>query len=217
MEIRNLVFDLGGVIIDLKRDAAVEALEALGIPGVAEMLDPYCQRGIFLQLETGLVTAAEFYDYLRGKAVEAGAPAPTDVQIQDAFNAFLVRLPVERLQMLRRMRERGFRVYALSNTNPVMYHSWIADAFGAEGLMIDDYFDGIVTSFQQGRCKPDPMIFKTLTRRYSLRPEETLMLDDSPANCRGAEEAGLNCWRVKPAPDWDLDKQLDTLPWPDAQ
>ena len=190
-KIKNVVFDLGGVVIDLKRERAVEALEALGIKNVDELLGLYRQEGPFLGLETGKVTADEFFDLMRSQA-----PGADDRALSEAFCQFLVDLPVERLRALRKLRDAGFRVFALSNTNPVMYNSWIANAFRREGRNINDYFDGIVASFQELICKPDPEIFRRVLTRYSLTPEETLMLDDSEANCRGAESVGMKAWQV---------------------
>ena len=79
-----------------------------------------------------------------------------------------------------------------------MYNSWIAHQFRQEGMSINDYFDGIVTSFQEGCCKPDPQIFRILIDRYSLNPGHTLYLDDGEANCRAAAACGLNAWHVTP-------------------
>lgn len=202
--IQNVVYDLGGVVIDLKRERAVEALTKLGLDGADEMLGLYKQQPPFLDLETGRMTAGKFFDTLRNRIAANGYPAPTDVELTDAFNAFLVDLPGGRLEMLRKMRMAGFRIFVLSNTNPVMYNSWIADAFRQEGGNINDYFDGIVTSFQELTCKPDVHIFETVLRRYGLDPSQTLMLDDSEANCRAAAEAGMHALRVGKTKEDDM-------------
>lgn len=194
-DIDTVVFDLGGVVIDLRRENAVEALIGLGLKDADEMLDTYCQTGPFLLLETGKLTAGEFFDTIRRAT---GNPAVTDAEIEEAFNRFLVSLPVERLRALRELRARGKRVLALSNTNPIMYHSWIARHFRSEGLTVNDYFDGIVTSFQEGVCKPDALIFKRLIDRYSLDPARTLFLDDGEANCHAARLCGLQAAHVTP-------------------
>lgn len=203
-DIKNIVFDLGGVVIDLARDHAVASLEHLGLASAGELLDPYVQRGPFLDLETGHITAGEFYDCLRQMITAAGRPAPADVEIQNAFNDFLVALPAERLSRLRALREAGYGVYALSNTNPVMYHSWIAREFTQQGLHINDYFDGIVTSFQEGCCKPDHTIFRRVLTRYSLEASQTLMLDDAPANVEAARQVGMPAIRVGYTPADDM-------------
>lgn len=195
----TIIFDLGGVVINLERSRAVDRLSALGIPDVDSLLGLYRQEGPFLDIECGRCTAAEFYDRLRPLCL----PGTTDRDIQDAFNAFLISLPVERLQTLRRLRKEGWKVLCISNTNPVMYNSWIAEAFRGEGLTVNDYFDGIVASFEEGCCKPDPEIFMHLIRRYNVVPSEAVLLDDSRANCEAAEKCGLNaiCIGTPEAPD----------------
>ena len=193
-QIKNIVFDLGGVVIDLDRDKAVEALTELGIKDADSLLGVYAQKGLFFQLETGEVTAAQFYDALLPQC----KPGTTNEDIQNALEKFLIQIPVERLKLIRQLKEKGYRLFVLSNTNPIMFNHWIDNAFRVENLTINDYFDNIVVSFQERVCKPDPAIFRNLARRYDLNPAETLMLDDSEENCKAAESTGLMAIRVMP-------------------
>lgn len=206
-DIKNVIFDLGGVVIDLDRDRAVRALEDLGLENVDDMLGLYGQKEPFFGLETGERSSAEFFDLLRAD-MKSGV---TDMEITDAFNQFLVQLPVKRLEMLRKMREVGFHIFMLSNTNPVMFHTWIDRAFRQENKTVNDYFDGVVVSFQELTCKPDVAIFKTLMHRYGLKPSETLMLDDSEKNCKAAEEAGAHALRIGKTDQDDMIAVCKTL------
>lgn len=199
-KIRNVIFDLGGVVIDLDRDRAVRALEDLGFEGADDMLGLYGQKEPFLGLETGETPAGEFFDIMRSRM----NPGVTDKEMTDAINEFLVELPIKRLEMLRRMRQAGYKIFMLSNTNPVMFNSWIDRAFRQEGLSVNDYFDGIVVSYEELMCKPNVKIFETLMRRYGLNPSETLMLDDSEKNCRAATEAGAHAFQVGKSADNDM-------------
>ncbi len=192
-KIKNIIFDLGGVVIDLDRLRAVRALQELGISEAPVLLDEYEQKGPFLKLETGEFTTADLYDTL----LPLCRPGTTATDIQNAFEQFLVSLPVERLRLIEELRKRGYKVFVLSNTNPIMYNHWIEQAFRGDGKTINDYFDGIVASFQERTCKPDPRIFRNLVERYHLNPAETLMLDDSAANCKAAESIGLTAIRVE--------------------
>lgn len=190
--IRNIVIDLGGVMIDLDRDRCVRAFEALGLGDADRMLGLYKQEEPFLSLETGRITAAGFYDKLRrdvGREV-------TDMDFENALFEFLVALPVERLAALRRLRAAGYGTYMISNTNGVMYDGWIKQAFMQEGLRVGDYFDGIVTSFAEGFCKPDIQLFEAVLRRYGLDAAESLLLDDSEANCEAARSLGMKAVRI---------------------
>lgn len=191
-DVKNVVIDLGGVLIDLDRERCVRAFSDLGLEDVDSMLGLYRQEEPFLSIETGRITAGAFYDEIRrrtGRGVR-------DVEIEHAFDEFLVALPVERLAALRRLREAGFRTFMISNTNGVMYDGWIKRAFMQEGLHVGDYFDGIVTSFTEGVCKPEPELFETVLRRYRLRAGESLLLDDSDANCETARRLGMKAVRV---------------------
>ena len=194
-EIRNIVFDIGGVLIDLARERAVEALARAGVQNTDTLLGQYRQEGLFLDLECGRVSAAGFFDELRRRVVP-GHPQPTDKELESAFCEFLVGLPKERLARLRALRKAGYKLYALSNTNAVMSDAAFPALFGSEGLRIADYFDGIVYSFSEGVCKPDAEIFDRVLGRYGLEPSESLMLDDSEANCEAARSLGMKALRI---------------------
>lgn len=127
--IKNLLFDLGGVIIDLQRHCCIEAYRCLGMEHPEEMLDEYTQKGPFLKVENGEMTAPEFRDELRRYITRE----VTDKEIDDAFCEFLKGLPVNRLRALEELRKH-YRVYLLSNTNPIMWHSRIKELFEQDGL-----------------------------------------------------------------------------------
>lgn len=190
--LKNIVIDLGGVMIDLDRDRCVRAFKSLGLSDVDSMLGLYRQEEPFLSIETGRMTVSEFYDELRRRT----DGSLSDADFERAFDEFLVSLPVERLAALRRLRAAGYRTYMISNTNAVMYDGWIKRAFMQEGLRTGDYFDGIVTSFAEGVCKPDPELFMVVLRRYGLEPSESLLLDDSEANCGSAASLGMRTVRI---------------------
>jgi putative hydrolase of the HAD superfamily len=202
--IDNVVFDLGGVVVNLERERCIEAYKRLGYDQVEKDLDLYVQSGPFLELECGRITAAEFFDYMRPLCPNATC----DKDIEQAFTDFLVDLPVERLAAIRELRKHK-RVFALSNTNAVMYDSWLDHAFRAEGLTINDYFEGIIASFKEGCCKPEAAIFHALINRYHLDPARTLFLDDSAANCEAAHRCGLQAMQV--TTDNDMIKISKTL------
>lgn len=190
--IKNIIFDLGGVIIDLDRHDAIHALERLGLKDASALLGEYEQKGPFLMLEKGDISSSELYDILLPHCKEG----TTCTDIRDAFEEFLKEIPVERLKILEKLREKGYKLYVLSNTNPIMYNHWIDNAFRNDGKSANDYFDGIVLSYQERMCKPTPELFKKVTQRYGLEPSETLMLDDSAANVNSAKSIGLRAKRI---------------------
>lgn len=190
----NLLFDLGGVVVDIRRQDCVDAFLSLGFADIENYLGEYGQKGPFLLLEEGKMSAAQFRQEVRKHIPHA----VSDSQIDWAFNAFITGIPRERLQALRGMRAKGHRLYVISNTNPIMWEGPIAEAFGQERLRITDYFDGVVTSFEAGVCKPDPAIFNIVTERFGIKPEETVFLDDSAENCRIGASLGFRPLHVPP-------------------
>ncbi len=195
--IRNLMFDLGGVIMDIRRENCVEALTSLGMEGADEMLGLYCQSGPFLLLEEGKISPEEFRKEMRGRIKKN----VTDAELDEAFNKFLIGIPVARLRALQELRKR-FKIYMLSNTNPIMFGSKIKDEFEKDGLCREDYFDGICVSFEELCAKPDPQIFKNAVRKFNIKPEETVFFDDSRTNLDAAESLGFRTCLVAPGTEF---------------
>ncbi|WP_304644718.1 HAD family phosphatase [uncultured Duncaniella sp.] len=196
--IKNLLFDLGGVIMDLDRDRCVRAFERLGMKDADDFLGVYGQKGAFLALESGKIDADEFHRQVRPMI---DRPEVSDEEIDNAFNEFLVGIPVARLEALRALRK-DYKIYLLSNTNPIMINSRIAEEFRKEGFEMADYFDGIFTSYEAGCCKPGKEIFDYTEREGHIKPDETLFFDDSQANVDAARSYGLNAVLVKPGDEF---------------
>lgn len=196
-QIKNLLFDLGGVIIDIRRQNCVDAFAALGLDDADSYFGEYAQTGVFMQIEDGSITTDGFHEALH----KVLPPDVTDVQIDDAFQRFIVGIPVHRLSALRRLRQK-YSLYLLSNTNPVMWAGVIASEFRKEGFEREDYFDGMVTSFEAKAAKPARAIFDYAVDRLGIRPEETLFFDDSQANVDAARKLGFNAVLVKPGKEF---------------
>jgi putative hydrolase of the HAD superfamily len=156
----------------------------------ASYFGEYSQQGAFEALESGKISTDEFHAEMRAAIGEHA----TDADIDHAFNCFLTGIPKHRLTQLRELRKK-YRIYLLSNTNEIMWNSRIADEFTGEGLTREDYFDGMVTSFEAKALKPGPEIFKYAQTKLGIVPSETLFLDDSHANC---EVARLLGWNAEP-------------------
>ncbi len=198
--IKNLLFDLGGVIMDIKRECCVDALTKLGVENADEMLGLYVQSGDFLRLENGSISAEEFRNSLLSQ-IKDGREV-SDREIDEALNAFLQGIPLRRLVALRELHKR-YKIYLLSNTNPIMYYSEIARQFMQEGKTIDDYFDGQVVSFLAGSNKPDRKIFEYAIDHLGITPEETLFIDDSQHNLDAASALGFATALVPPGREFE--------------
>ena len=195
--IKNLLFDLGGVIMDIRRLNCVASFERLGMKDADSFLGEYSQKGPFLQLEEGAISEEQFRDAVR-QFIDGEV---SDEQIDSAFCDFLVGIPVHRLEQLRQLKQQ-YKIYMLSNTNSIMWRSRIAEDFRQEGLEREDYFDGIVTSFEAKSIKPDAKIFHTVVEKLGIKPEETLFLDDSQKNLDAAALLGFNTLLVTPGSEF---------------
>lgn len=193
----TLLFDLGGVIMDIERENCVASLRRLGMAHPEEFLGDYGQKGPFLLLEKGEITPEEFRDLLRPHLREG----VTDGEIDAALNDFLVGIPVERLRQLEEL-HRDHRIYMLSNTNKIMWESKIADEFRKDGHDRDYYFDGCVASFAVKSYKPDEQIFREALRRFDLQAGDVVFFDDSKANCEAAEKLGFRSVWVSPGSEF---------------
>lgn len=196
-EIKNLLFDLGGVIMDIKRENCVRAFETLGMSGANELLGEYSQKGAFLLLEEGTITPEQFREEIR-KYISGDV---TDEDIDKAFCKFLLGIPPHRLGALEDLRKH-YKIYMLSNTNPIMVNSDIKHYFRVCGKELEDYFDGLVLSYEAKSIKPDLRIFEYAKSHLGIVPEETLFLDDSQKNLDAAAQLGFNVALVAPGDEF---------------
>lgn len=191
--VKNLLFDLGGVIMDIEKERCVDSFARLGLPDAASFFGEYSQKGPFLKLEEGTMSVDEFHCAMR----DAIPAEVSDADIDKAFCDFLIGIPVHRLSSLRELR-RDHKIYLLSNTNPIMWDSKIKTEFEKEGRVREDYFDGIVTSFEAKSLKPEAKIFEYAVEKLGIVPEETLFLDDSQRNLDAAAALGFKTLLVSP-------------------
>lgn len=196
--IRNLLFDLGGVIMNIRRENCADAFRKLGMANPDEFLGEYVQAGIFAGIENGSLGVDDFHREIRNII---GRDDVTDTEIDTAFGRFLLGIPRYRLEQLRLLHEH-FGMYLLSNTNPIMWHDGIDKAFRQEGHDVNYYFDGIMKSYEAGCMKPDPKIFLDTERKFGIKPEETLFFDDSQVNIDAAARLGFATQLVPPGSEF---------------
>lgn len=196
--IKNLIFDFGGVLIDLDRARCINQFKSFGLNNVESLLDVCHQQGLFLQHEKGLVDDEAFRDYIRS---QSGNPLLSDGQIDDAWNSFLVGIPSYKLEALLELRQH-YMVYLLSNTNNIHWKWSVEHAFPHKSFRVEDYFEKIYLSYEMKMVKPDAEIFQAVLDDANILPEETLFLDDSPANCETARSLGIKTYTPKAHEDW---------------
>lgn len=195
--IKNLLIDLGGVLINLNRPRCIESFKELGILNMEEYLSVCFQNGFLLEQEKGLITSAEFRNGIRrltNKTV-------SDEQIDAAWNSFLADIPSAKLDLLLKLREK-YVVYLLSNTNEIHWNWICKNAFPYRTFKVEDYFEKTYLSFEMKMAKPEPEIFKTVIEDAGITPEETFFIDDSETNCKAAQLLGISTYTPKAGEDW---------------
>ncbi|MBQ5620932.1 MAG: HAD family phosphatase [Alistipes sp.] len=185
--IKNVVFDLGGVICDLEMDRVVEAFREIGMPKMAALMDPCYPAEVNERMESGQISWEEACDEMRRLD---NRPDITNDQIKWVYEEFLARIDEEKLRTIEALRERGLRTYILSNTNPVAIEI-VREHFRRHGREMNELFDGIYLSFELGILKPKPAIFEEVIRRSGIVPEETLFIDDGARNADAAHALGF--------------------------
>jgi len=192
--IRNLIFDLGGVIIDLSVDDTLQAFSDLSGMEKEKVNELYVSSPGFEAYEKGLMTDEDFRDFVR----EVFSIQSSAAEIDTCWTAMLKGLPVERLQLLRKLRE-NYYVFLLSNTNSIhvnYINQMMLPAIGQHGNSLDSYFHRAYYSHMMKKRKPNADIFEQVLEENSLLPEQTLFLDDNISNLEGAKQLGIKTVHV---------------------
>lgn len=195
--IKTIIFDLGGVLIELEKQRCIDSFTAIGFPQAATLIDCYRPVEFFEAFERGEITTAQFCERI---CAEAGRNIPTE-DIQRAYSDFLVTIPIYKLRMLDSLRERGYRILALSNISQIVMPK-VYEMFRADGKQASDYFDKMYLSFEMKSIKPEATIFQTLIADSGIDPSEALFIDDGERNILAGREIGLNVYLAKAGEDY---------------
>ncbi len=190
--IKNIIFDLGGVILNIDYNLTINSFKKLGVSNFEKFFTQASQTRLFDRLDTGHITPAEFRDQLR---ILSGLEL-TDQEINDAWNAMLLDMPLQRITMLENVRKH-YQTFLLSNTNAIHYPEYNASLqqkFGFSDLSA--LFNKQYLSYQVGMRKPDVQIFEFVLHENGLNPEETLFIDDTLQHVEGAKKAGLHAFHL---------------------
>ena len=190
--VKNIIFDLGGVIINLSYQSTIDAFKAIGFNDFEEVFTQASQVDLFDKLDKGLISPADFRIALR-KLCKVSI---TDQQIDDAWNAMLLDFPKYRLDLLLSIKQH-YRTFLLSNTNAihfVAYNQLLNDSFGFENL--SHYFEREYYSHLVHMRKPDPEVFLKILNENGLNASETLFIDDSIQHVVGAQKLGILAYHL---------------------
>lgn len=193
-KIKNIIFDLGDVILNIDVPIASKSFAELSGREQAEILTIFKESEIFRHFETGLMDEPSFRNYVR-KILDF--PDLSDDAIDTAWNSLLLDLPPERVELLKTLATK-YRLFLLSNTSSIhitQVNKILEASTGVEKL--EDLFEIVFLSYEMGLMKPDTRIYQEVLDRAGLKAEETLFLDDNADNIRGAAQLGIETIHVQ--------------------
>ena len=191
--IKNIIFDLGKVLLNLDFNASIVAFQKLGLKNdVLDSKQAYSDP-VFYELEVGKVTPAEFCNRVR-KVLNN--PDASDSQIEDAWYSMILDIPASRVKVVQEL-SKNYNVYLFSNTNKIHIER-LHRAFKAEhgidfpSLFVKDYY-----SHEIHERKPDLSSYKKVIELSGVKPEESIFIDDLEKNIIGAQQSGLKTFWLK--------------------
>jgi len=188
MKFKAIIFDLGGVILNIDYQKTISAFKKIGILNFAELYTQAQQNNVFDDFETGKITAPQFRQYIK----QESKVNLTDLDIDTAWNAMLLDLPIERVNLLKKLAQ-NFPIYLYSNTNQIhlkAFKAIIKNSYGNANLL-EDLFIKTYYSHELGHRKPNPEGFQYIISENNLNPQNTLFIDDSEQHIVGANKVGL--------------------------
>lgn len=200
--IKNIIFDLGGVILNIDLKKTELAFAALGIGNFNQYYTLQTASPLFENLEKGKIAPETFYDEFR-QLIQMPL---SNEEIQHAWNALLLEFTPERIDLIKQLKQH-YNLYLLSNTNQIHYN-YFAKAYTQQvGGAFDELFIKAYYSFQLGLRKPGKEIYEKVLQNENLVAAETVFIDDSEANIEGAKLTGMQAIHV-PHPTTILDLGL---------
>lgn len=201
--IRNIIFDFGGVILDIDPQQTINTLKNQGVKNVEVFSTPEFQEQVMNKFERGILTPELFREKVRGFLDKK----LSDQDIDDAWNALLLDIPKERIAVLEQVKQ-NYNTFLLSNSNEIHYDVYVRDLqlrFGYREF--DQLFHKAYFSFDLHLSKPNPEIFEFVMNQHKMIAEETLFIDDTLEHIESARKLGMRCYQlIKPERVRDLFK-----------
>jgi FMN phosphatase YigB (HAD superfamily) len=186
--IKNLIFDFGGVIIDIDARCVGRSFKELGVKNLEQINELAITRKLYLNFEIGIITPTEFREGLR----QVSGLNFTDEQIDGAWNSMIIDLPKHRFELLKQLKN-NYNVYLLSNTNEIHYQYFNQYAIENLGVnSLDDFFTQCFLSHRMKMRKPDHEIYIKMLEIGKMKASESLYIDDLPENVQAASELGIH-------------------------
>lgn len=190
--VQNIIFDFGGVILDIYPERSMEAFRSLLGGDRSVSLQPWISQLVHA-FEAGELNEDEFFGILS----EHTDPPASVHELIEAWNLMLGEIPQHRIDVLRAARQH-YRTFLLSNSNAThfaYYDAAVRQTYTPEGL--ESLFHGTVFSYRERCLKPTPEIYRILIERYGLDPSECVFIDDREENADGARQVGMKAIWLK--------------------
>ena len=191
-KIKNIIFDLGGVILDIDENIVYQELGKLGI-NISELSHSKDFMDTLSKFDIGVYTAPTFRKKVKA---QLGLEKMTDQKFDSIWNAMLLDIPRERIEAIEQVKKH-YKIFLMSNTNEIHYDLYIRDLqlrFGYHEF--DELFHKSYFSFDIHLEKPDPRFFELILDHEHLLPEETLFIDDTAKNIAAAKELGIHTYHI---------------------
>lgn len=186
-EIKNIIFDLGGVIINLDYSQTISEFNKLSKEPFETLFTQLQQSPVFDQFDKGELSETDFFSEML-KALKVKI---SHAQFVNAWNAMLLDFPLYRLQLLTQLKT-NYRLFLLSNTNETHIKALENILFKQHGFKnLEPFFEKVYYSCRIGMRKPDREIFELVLNENNLDKDETIFIDDSPQHLDGAKKAGI--------------------------
>ena len=191
---KNIIFDLGGVLLDINYQNSIDAFKNVGIQNFEDMFSQFKADALFEKLETGELSEPDFYTAIKQRTLLT----ITNDQIDNAWNALILRFRTESLAELEKLAGR-YKLYLLSNTNNI-HLKYFKSLFTRETgkPLLDAYFTKAWYSSEVGLRKPGEQIFQFALQEENLVAAETLFIDDTLANIETAQKLGFKTHLLLP-------------------
>jgi putative hydrolase of the HAD superfamily len=192
MDIKNIIFDFGGVILDIDPQLTVDEFVRLGFSDLEKLNSTEFTEEILGKFERGILTPEVFRDKLRSFL----SINITDQQIDDAWNALLYDIPGIRIDIIEQVKS-NYQIFLLSNSNEIHYDLFVRDLqlrFGYDEF--DQLFNKAYFSFDLHLLKPNPEIFEFVINQHDLDFKTTLFIDDNIRNIEAAQKVGLSTYHL---------------------
>jgi putative hydrolase of the HAD superfamily len=185
-DIELILFDLGGVLIDIDYQATENAFVQLGTVDFQEAYTQFQQNQLFDSFETGQISAQHFINKLLDKTRKGTSPN----EVVHAWNAMILSFPEKKVQLLLDLAKTQ-RIALLSNTNELHIVQVLKEWSKVSQVPFASLFTHVFLSHEIQQRKPHPETFQWVCSQLKVQPEKVLFIDDSPQHVEGANEAGL--------------------------